>query len=137
MRNANINKFFHRPCFSDTSLFFCLTISVKLETYLCLDLIINHMQSQPNFIQHMNKKIVLSNEEYQWALQYLANVRNGILVDPLPTDPDDPAKTVMDKALSLEQELNAIDERMETEGCDVILWFIRKYQKQEGLHPSV
>ncbi len=85
----------------------------------------------------MNKKIVLSNEEYQWALQYLANVRNGILVDPLPTDPDNPAKTVMDKALSLEQELNAIDERMETEGCDVILWFIRKYQKQEGLHPSV
>lgn len=85
----------------------------------------------------MNSKIILSAEEYQWALQYLANVKKGILVDPIPSDPNDPAKTVLDKALALEEELDAIDERMETEGCDVILWFIRKYQKQEGLHPLV
>lgn len=85
----------------------------------------------------MNMKIYLSGEEYRWALQHLANVKNGILVDPLPTGPTDPAKTVLDKALALEEELNAVDERMETEGCDVILWFIRKYQAQEGLPPTV
>lgn len=81
----------------------------------------------------MNNKIVLSAEEYHWALQYLTNIKNGILVDPVPANQFNPAKTVLDKALALEEELDAIDERMNTEGCDVILWFIRKYQKQEGL----
>lgn len=83
------------------------------------------------------KKIILSREEYQWAFQHVTDVKNGILVDPLPTGPNDPAQTVLDKALALEQDLNALDERMETEGCDVILWFLRKYQQQEGLQPVV
>lgn len=82
-------------------------------------------------------KIVISPEEYQWALRHIANVKNGILVDPIPQGPKDPATTVLNKALALEQSLDAIDERMETEGCDVILWFIRKYQMQEGLPVTV
>lgn len=82
-------------------------------------------------------KIVISPEEYQWALRHIANVKNGILVDPIPRGPKDPATTVLNKALALEQSLDAIDERMETEGCDVILWFIRKYQMQEGLPVTV
>lgn len=82
-------------------------------------------------------KIILTAEEYQWALKHIANVKNGILVDPVPSGPDDPCNTVLDKALALEEKLDAIDERIETEGSDVILWFIRKYQLQEGLPLSV
>lgn len=82
-------------------------------------------------------KIVISPEEYQWALRHIADVKNGILVDPIPKGPDDPVSTVLEKALALEQKLDAVDERMNTEGCDVILWFIRKYQMQEGLPLSV
>ena len=85
----------------------------------------------------MNDKITLTAEEYQWALKHIANVKNGILVDPLSTGPGDPCRTVLDKALALEEKLDAIDERMDTEGCDVILWFIRKYQLQEGLPLTV
>lgn len=82
-------------------------------------------------------KIVISPEEYRWALRHIANVKNGILVDPIPKGPEDPASSVLEKALSLEQKLDAVDERMNTEGCDVILWFIRKYQLQEGLPITV
>lgn len=85
----------------------------------------------------MNDKITLTAEEYRWALNHIANVKNGILVDPMPTGPEDPCRTVLDKALALEEKLDAIDERMDTEGCDVILWFIRKYQLQEGLPLTV
>lgn len=85
----------------------------------------------------MTRKIILSSEEYQWALQHIANVKQGILVDPIPSGPEDPVQTVLSKALELEEELDAIDERMNTEGCDVILWYIRKYQLQEGLPLTV
>lgn len=85
----------------------------------------------------MTRKIILSSEEYQWALQHIANVKQGILVDPIPSGPEDPAQTVLSKALELEEELDALDERMNTEGCDVILWYIRKYQLQEGLPLTV
>jgi len=85
----------------------------------------------------MTRKIILSSEEYQWALQHIANVKQGILVDPIPYGAEDSAQTVLSKALELEEELNAIDERMNTEGCDVILWYIRKYQLQEGLPLTV
>lgn len=78
-------------------------------------------------------KIILTAEEYQWALTHIANVKNGALIDPVPIDPEDSCTTVLDKALALEEQIDAIDERMETEGSDVILWFIRKYQLQEGL----
>jgi len=85
----------------------------------------------------MKDTITLSAEEYQWALKHIANIKNGILVDPMPSGPEDPCNSVLDKALTLEEKLDAIDERLETESSDVILWFIRKYQLQEGLPLSV
>lgn len=38
---------------------------------------------------------------------------------------------VIDKAEALERELNAIDEVMEEEDCDLIRWFYKKWQAQQ------
>lgn len=78
-------------------------------------------------------KIILTKEELDWALADIRNRRNGLLIDYQPTSQDDPCITVLQKASALEGRLNAIDERIDNYNGDLILWFISRYVKQEGL----
>lgn len=39
---------------------------------------------------------------------------------------------LIDKAEALEEELDAIDERMEMPSCDLLAWYYKKYQEQQG-----
>lgn len=39
---------------------------------------------------------------------------------------------IIDSASALEDELNAIDERMEEPNCDLLSWYYRKYREQSA-----
>ena len=79
------------------------------------------------------EKIVLSSEELSWSKEYIAHLKAGLLVEYFPENDGSPCKTVLDKALALEEELGAQKERLAAPHGDVIVWFINKYNKQEGL----
>ena len=78
------------------------------------------------------EKIVLTAEEYKWALEHVENLKAGLLVDYYPENETSPCKTVLEKALALEEELGAQEERLAGPHGDVILWFVNKYNAQEG-----
>ncbi len=73
-------------------------------------------------------KITITEKEYDSALTYINNRKNGVLSDYMPTGPDDPFASVLNKASQLEEELDAYDET----GDDLLLWFINQYHIQEG-----
>ena len=80
------------------------------------------------------ERIILTATEYQWALRYIEDRKKGLIIDYYPKSPKDPCKTVLDKALKLEEETGGVEERIKGPlGGDIVYWFIREYQKQEGL----
>lgn len=74
-------------------------------------------------------KIELSESEIKIIRKHL----NG-QYDPFTASEKDQLtfNDVIEKAEKLEEELDAIDERMEMEDCDIIRWFMMKYMEQEN-----
>lgn len=42
---------------------------------------------------------------------------------------------IVERAENLEDELDAIDEVMDVQDCDIVLWYYLKYCQQEGVEP--
>ncbi len=76
-------------------------------------------------------KITLTPQEYEFAISYIEKRNKGIMDDYMPTGPEDPMATLLDKAIKFQEDTNAFDEA----GDNLLLWFINKYHQQEGKVP--
>ena len=72
-------------------------------------------------------KIELTEREIEVINMYL----NGEVGTLLPTDVQETMMAVISKAETLEGKLDAYDEVLATEKCDLIRWFWGKYSAQQ------
>ena len=74
------------------------------------------------------EKIVLRQEEIALIEKHLAGQYNPFFA---PKEEQEMFNALIDKAEALEDELDAIDERMSEPNCDLLSWFYKKYKTQE------
>lgn len=75
------------------------------------------------------EKIILTAEEKALVEKHL-----GGLYSPFFATQVEQAmfNALIDKAEAYEEAVNGLDERMEEPNCDLLAWFYKKYNEQEG-----
>ena len=74
------------------------------------------------------EKIILTAEETALIEKHLAGQYNPFFSSK---EEQKMFNALIDKAEALEDELDAIDERMSEPNCDLLSWFYKKYKAQE------
>jgi len=74
------------------------------------------------------EKIILTAEETALIEKHLAGQYNPFFSSK---EEQKMFNALIDKAEALEDELDAIDERMSEPNCDLLSWFYKKYKAQD------
>ena len=74
------------------------------------------------------EKIILTTEETALIEKHLNGDYNPFFSSK---EEQEMFNALIDKAEALEDELDAIDERMSEPNCDLLSWFYKKYKAQE------
>lgn len=75
------------------------------------------------------EKIILTAEETALIEKHLAGQYNPFFSSK---EEQKMFNALIDKAATLEEELDAIDERFEMPNADLLAWYYKKYQTQEA-----
>lgn len=73
-------------------------------------------------------KFILTAEEITLIERHLAGKYSPFFA---PKEEQELFNTLIEKAEALEDELDAIDERMSEPNCDLLSWYYKKYKAQE------
>ena len=77
-----------------------------------------------------NIKFTLTTEEYAFLERHFENVRNGIHIDYF----DGPVVDVLNRACEMtEKNEEAMDDYLNHESLDMVLWYLHHYQDQNGI----
>lgn len=72
-------------------------------------------------------KIELTQEQVALIERHLSGKYNPFFASK---EEQEMMNDIIDNATALEDELNAIDERMEEPNCDLLSWYLKKYREQ-------
>lgn len=72
-------------------------------------------------------KIELTQEEVALVERHLAGKYNPFFAS---SEEQEMMNGIIDRAQALEEELGAIDERMQEPNCDLLSWYLKKFKNQ-------
>ena len=75
------------------------------------------------------EKIYLSQEEKQLIEKHLSGDYNPFFATEVEQAM---FNSLIDKAEAYEEAVNGLDERMEEPNCDLLGWYLRRYNNQQG-----